>query len=367
MLQDRHPEVVDAIKKRLLRLQKDGAPLNVISIRGIMLSTITIMEPSILDVPYRDGSTFKASDDFVRRWVRRHLNWAERKATRAAQKIPDDWEDKCEKSFLRKAYSIKEYDIPSSLYVNSDQTQVVFAPGDKMTYAEKGAKQVSLVGGEEKRAFTVMVSVANNGTLLPFQAIYQGKTALSRPSQTAPHFDDVIHAGMLLEFSGTATYWSNQQMMRNFVKKILAPYFDKERAKLGLPHTQKSLWQIDVWSVHRSEEFRNWMQANYNNIILDYVPGGCTGLHQPCDVGIQRPFKHSMKRSYHESVITEMLEKIEKDSPVLTIDKSIATLRMRSVTWLWNAYNAINKPDLIKKVNIFRDCEMTLTIFDPYG
>lgn len=98
--QDRHPEVVDAIKKRLLRLQKDGAPLNVISICGIILATITIMEPSILDVPYRDGSTFKASDDFVRRWVRRHLNWVERKATRAAQKIPDDWEDKCEKSFL---------------------------------------------------------------------------------------------------------------------------------------------------------------------------------------------------------------------------------------------------------------------------
>ena len=100
MLQDRHPEVVDAIKTRLLRLQKDGAPLNVISIRGIILATITIMKPSILDVPYCDGSTFKASDDFVRQWVRRHLNWAERKATRAAQKTPDDWEDKCEKSFL---------------------------------------------------------------------------------------------------------------------------------------------------------------------------------------------------------------------------------------------------------------------------
>jgi hypothetical protein len=100
MLQDRHPEVVDAIKKRLLHLQKDGAPLNVITIRGIILATITIMKPSILDVPYRDGSTFKASDDFVRRWVRRHLNWTERKATRAAQKMPHDWEDKCEKSFL---------------------------------------------------------------------------------------------------------------------------------------------------------------------------------------------------------------------------------------------------------------------------
>ena len=82
MLQDHHPEVVDVIKKRLLHLQKDSAPpLNVISMHGVILATITIMEPSILDVPYRDGSTFKASDDFVRRWVQRHLNWTERKAT----------------------------------------------------------------------------------------------------------------------------------------------------------------------------------------------------------------------------------------------------------------------------------------------
>ena len=54
MLQDRHPEVVDAIKTRLLRLQKVSALLNVISVRGTILATITIMKPSILDVPYCD-------------------------------------------------------------------------------------------------------------------------------------------------------------------------------------------------------------------------------------------------------------------------------------------------------------------------
>lgn len=47
-------------------------------------------------------------------------------------------------------YSIKEYNIPSGLYVSLDQTQVVFAPGNKMTYAPVGAKQVVLLGGEEK-------------------------------------------------------------------------------------------------------------------------------------------------------------------------------------------------------------------------
>ena len=100
---------------------------------------------------------FRASNDFVCHWVKKNLSWSIRKATHAVQKIPADWEDKCKKSFLCKAYSIKEYDIPSALFVNSDQTQVIFTPGDKLTYAPIGKKQVSLVGGDEKWAFTVMV------------------------------------------------------------------------------------------------------------------------------------------------------------------------------------------------------------------
>jgi hypothetical protein len=181
---DKHPDVVDAIKSCLLQLRGNHAPLTVITMRGVILATVTTMRPEILQAKFGDGSTFKASDTFVRCWVRRHLNWTERKATRAAQKLPVNWEEVCNKSRLRKAYSIKEFDITAKLYVNSDQTQGVYAPGDKMTYAETGAKQVSLVGGDEKRAFTIMVSVASNGTLLPFQAIFEGKTELSCPSKT---------------------------------------------------------------------------------------------------------------------------------------------------------------------------------------
>ncbi|KAI9508686.1 hypothetical protein F5148DRAFT_1148832 [Russula earlei] len=45
----------------------------------------------------------------------------------------------------------------------------------------------------------------------------------------------------------------------------------------------------------------------------------------------------------------EMWEKIDLDSPVLTIDKTIVTLRNHSMTWLWNTFNAVNTPDLVKK------------------
>jgi hypothetical protein len=43
-------------------------------------------------------------------------------------------------------------------------------------------KQVAIHGGEEKRAFALLVFVAIDGTVLPMQAIYSGKTERSRPS-----------------------------------------------------------------------------------------------------------------------------------------------------------------------------------------
>ena len=117
-----------------------------------------------------------------------------------------------------KGFSIKEYDIPSALYVNSDQTQVVYAPGDKMTYAEAGSKQIPVVGVEEKRAFTVMVSVLSDGQVLPFQAIYEGKTERALPSKDAPGRRECAELGMQFVSSGTATYWSNQATMKSFVE-----------------------------------------------------------------------------------------------------------------------------------------------------
>ena len=163
---------MNTIKDRLIALRKSRAPLTVVTVRGIMLATIIHMNPGILKMSFKDGSKFRASDTFVRGWLHSALDWSWRKATRSAHKLPENWEEQCEKSTFRKAYTIKEHDIPAELYVNSDQTQLVYAPGDKMTWAERGANQVTLTGTDEKRAFTLKVSVASDGTLLPFQAVY---------------------------------------------------------------------------------------------------------------------------------------------------------------------------------------------------
>jgi len=84
------------------------------------------------------------------------------------------------------------------------------------------------------------------------------------------------------------------------------------------------------------------MEGNHPNIILNYVPGGCTGAVQPCDVGIQRPLKLSMKRIYHENSVTEVLEQIDAKSEHININSRLPTLRDRSTRWIGNAYQAIS-------------------------
>ncbi|KAG6823766.1 hypothetical protein H0H92_009110, partial [Tricholoma furcatifolium] len=344
-----YPAVIKKIQKNLEEMRASGLQMTVITARGVILANIQTHAPEVLTMAAKDGSSFRASDAFVRKFLHGTMNWSHRCATRAAQKLPDDWEEICAKSALRKAYNIKEHDIPIELWVNSDQTQNLYAPGDKMTYAETGTKQVSVVGLDEKRAFTVLVSVTASGKLLPFQAIYAGKSRRSLPNADAPFYAEAIAAGFHFEFSNTDTYWSNQQTMRNFVNNILAPYFDDVKREKGLPPTQKAMWTIDVWSVHRSVEFITWMKENHSSIILDFVPGNCTGVAQPCDVGIQRPLKLSTKRSYHEDIVEDFLQQMKGGAEKLIVEKRVGVMRDRSVRWLWNAFTAVNRVDLIQK------------------
>lgn len=104
------------------------------------------------------------------------MHWSEHRSTRDGHKIPADWEDQCTKVFLRLVHDVKEYDIPSKLFVNTDHTNMVYAQGTKLTWAPTGSNQVSVHGADEKRAVTLCMSVANSSKLLPIQAVYQGET-----------------------------------------------------------------------------------------------------------------------------------------------------------------------------------------------
>jgi hypothetical protein len=349
-MQADYPEVVETIVKRLKALRSSSALISLVTIHRIVVATIMRMAPEVFEKKAADGTRFRCSDSYLRKWIHGTLNWSERRATRAAQKIPENWEDLCEHALLRLAHQMKEEDIPPELYVNMDQTQVVLVQGLNLTWADTGTKQVSVVGAEEKRAITVVVSVACSGDLLPFQVIYEGATARSLPKRFAKHIDDCKKLGIWFDSSKSDTYWSTQHTMQVLVNKIIAPYFAAQKKKLGLPDKQKAAWQIDIWSVHRSEEFRSWMKKNHSNIKLNYVPAGCTPLFQPCDVGIQRIFKHSLRQSYHEDIVEEVLTQLDEGVEVIKFEKKLGILHDCTVKWIWELYGVLNDKSIIKKV-----------------
>ncbi|KAF7341463.1 ATP-binding cassette sub-family A member 6 [Mycena venus] len=139
--------------------------------------------------------------------------------------------------------------------------------------------------------------------------------------------------------------------MHSLVDDVIAPYFEAKKMELDLPPSQFSIWTIDCWSVHRSKEFLDWMKQNHPTIILFFVPGGCTGVWQPLDVGIQRLLKLSIKRSAHRDIIDEALGQIKAGKPAseIKLNTTIAVLRDRSVGWIVQAIHDINDPATIQK------------------
>ncbi|HEV7738215.1 MAG TPA: hypothetical protein VGO47_12700, partial [Chlamydiales bacterium] len=140
------------------------------------------------------------------------------------------------------------------------------------------------------------------------QAVYRGKSPASCPSKDSFRLEEAKVTGCKFTYSGKDNHWSTHKTMQELVNEIIAPYFEMKKKDLGKPVQQKPIWLIDCWTVHCSWEFLGWMKEHHPNIIVLFVPANCTGVFQPCDVGIQRALKLSIKRSSHEDVVREIAE-----------------------------------------------------------
>lgn len=141
--------------------------------------------------------------------------------------------------------------------------------------------------------------------------------------------------------------------MKSYIHDVLSVYFNKKQAL----HNQKSqvcLWTINCWSVHHSQEFCDWMHKNYPWILVWYIPGGCTGIFQLCDVSIQWILKHAMKKMALSHIIKETIVHLHlnnnEDPRTILLTEAIKVLQNQLVEWLVDGYKAINKPEVVKKV-----------------
>lgn len=73
-----------------------------------------------------------------------------RKGTKAARKIPNDFEF-IRMEFLAEVKTVSDYDIPPELIINFDQANVNTVPVGDYTLEKSGSKQVQIIGLEDNR------------------------------------------------------------------------------------------------------------------------------------------------------------------------------------------------------------------------
>ncbi len=81
----------------------------------------------------------------------------------------------------RVVLAVKTHKIPNYLVINFDQTGVHLVPASNRSFAVKGAQQVAIRFYKDKRQITALLAAAADGTLLPEQLIFQGKTKACHP------------------------------------------------------------------------------------------------------------------------------------------------------------------------------------------
>jgi hypothetical protein len=173
----------------------------------------------------------------------------------------------------------------------------------------------------------------------------------SLPKANAPLMDEADTRGFKWALNPD-TYWCSFTTMTHYFIDILVPWFNQAKRRLKLPKNQTCIVFLDVWSVHRSIQFRTWVKTTYPWIELHYVPGGCTGLFQPCDVGMQRPFKQAIKLAQLADTVATTLKHLSsksgEGSAVFKLDVTIGELRKQCPRWFVQAFDTIQRPDLVR-------------------
>ena len=224
---------------------------------------------------------FRASPMWLSGWKRYAMEF--RASTNCSQKVPVDYEDKLQQFRkviirTRKAKNIDPKDI-----INMDQTMVRFDMPSRHTNEIRGKKTVRVkTTGAQKKGFTVALAATASGGKLPAYIIFkeQGgvlcvrvKRALTFPSN--------------VRVRATTNGWMTKEKYHQWLRIVYSK------------HDHQRLLIIDNYKPHLAADSMTIAEEECNSEIV-VVPGGCTGLAQPMDKSVNKPFKEMIRGYWAE-------------------------------------------------------------------
>jgi hypothetical protein len=297
------------LTRSIFEMREQGLPVNTRTLRK---------EAARLSNVFKNKST-KAKISSMNRFVKR-AGLSHRVSTHVAQKDHKETEE--ESAHFMTLMRQKILGMNPDDIINMDQTPIPYSFPSNRTLDKKGSKTINVrtSTSDTKRA-TLAATVTASGKLLTPFLIFKGKTdgrIATKELQTYP--EECIYACQ-------QKAWMDEAMMNVWIDLVLIPWRNTRDPDV-VP-----LLVLDAYRVHMMGSIVNRIQAL--GIEVQHIPGGCTYLCQPVDVGINRSIKKEMTEQWEEWMINGggVQDGVAKPPA-----------RRQVAEWIVGAYKAITEP-----------------------
>ncbi len=261
--------------------------------QGVSVNTFNLaLRVSFLSPEFYEKS-FTARCSTVKRFMVSY-SFSYRMGTHTLQRPPAEVEGEALNfmRFMRRIVSGANRDL--RFIITMDQTPVYFSMNAEQMFELVGRKTVHIrTSTNDTKRVTVAVTITADGTLLPSTLVFKGKpngriVRAEFPSGDYPttHFYKCQDAA-----------WMDKVVMIAWVNEVLAPY-----VATALDHVVPILI-LDMYRCHMMALVVQMIQEL--GVEVQHIPGGCTSLCQPVDVGFNKPFKDWMRRQWINWMIAE--------------------------------------------------------------
>ena len=185
--------------------------------------------------------------------------------------------------------------------MNTDQTPIYFSMHSKWMLEKKGVWTVNvLTSTNDTRRVTVAATITVSGDQLTPFIIFKGSPTGRIACEQAPTYD---HTSI---YDLQKTAWMDERVMLHWVDEVIKPYM------VTAPEDVVPVLLLDSYQCHIMALVVNKITKLGVEVI--HIPGGCTGLVQPLNVGYNRPFKVRIHKKWQEWMMNSV-----KDSSSITV------------------------------------------------
>ena len=177
-------------------------------------------------------------------------------------------------------------EIPHDLVINWDQTGIHYIPVSSSTME---AKRVEITAVDDKRQITAVFGGSLTGDFLPIQLIYQGTTKRCLPTVEFRHD---WHATF------SHNHCANEEIMIDYLQKILIPYVDNKRMLLKLRDDYPALVLFDHFSGQMTESVLKLLGESHVHRVAIFA--NCTDRLQLLDASVNKAAKEFLRQKFHD-------------------------------------------------------------------